>query len=483
MIQRILSFYHPNYYKTLVAMLQECEYEANQFYKWFWRRKDFDFKRHENSYKPTAKSKLLLLIMLTLAAILSVFSLALIVKWYISGFDMFFLFWGLSLFVGTPLFIAAIVPILVKVGEIIIQKPKEKQIIAEAARVFKNSKAKVIVVAGSYGKTSMKEILFAILSSEKKTAATPGNYNTPLGIGKFVKKLDGDEEVIIVEMGEYKPGDIKELCEIVDPDIGVITGINEQHHERFKTIDAAISTIHELSDYLDDKPVYINAQSPYQREEVSPSAHSYSQSGVGEWKVKNAKTGLKGTEFDLVSPKQTIKIKTKLLGLHQIGPICAAVAIAKNLGLDNTAIENAVKSIPQAKHRLQILNQFGATIIDDSYNGNPTGFEAGIKFLADLKNAVRKVYVTPGIFELGDKEEEIHYNLGKKIGETAIDEVVFVRTNGAEIMAKGIAEAKGNQNITWVDDPSDFYSHLDLYIKAGDVVMLQNCAPEHYLKK
>lgn len=464
-------------------MLQECEYEAGPFYRWFWRRDDFDFKRHETSYKPTSKSKLLYVAMLTMAVILLLLGILTLTKWYISGFDMFFLFLGLSLIVGSPLLIALIVPVLVKIGEIIIQKPKEKKVIAESTEFFKNSQAKVIAVAGSYGKTSMKEILLAVLSSEIKTTATPGNYNTPLGIGKFVQTLKGDEEIVIVEMGEYQPGDIKELCQIVDPDIGIITGINEQHHERFKTIDSAISTIHELSDFLGDKPVYINNQSPYKKESGDPAWSYYDQNGVGEWKVKNAKTGLKGTEFSLVGKKHTFKLKTELLGLHQVGPICAVVTIAKELGLSNTAIVKAVKKIPQAEHRLQVLDKFGATIIDDSYNGNPTGFEVGIKFLANIKNAVRKVYVTPGIFELGNKEKDIHFNLGKSIGETAIDEVVFIRTNGTEQMSKGVVSAKGNQNITWVEDPSEFYNHLDLYIKAGDVVMLQNCAPEHYLKK
>src|ERR1019366_5388865 len=106
--------------------------------------------------------------------------------------------------------------------------------------------------------TTFKEALATILSAGQTVAATPGNMNTPLGISRFVAKLTGKEDILIFELGEYYPGDIKQLCELTKPNLGIITGINEAHLDKFKTLARTTATIFELADYLRAEPLYKN---------------------------------------------------------------------------------------------------------------------------------------------------------------------------------------------------------------------------------
>src|SRR5262249_54259961 len=119
----------------------------------------------------------------------------------------------------------------------LLQKPIEAYIIADAKRKLRKHKAIKIGIAGSFGKTSMREILKTVISHGKRVAGPGGSHNTPLAIARFIRTLKGDEEVLVFEFGEYYPGDIKKLCKFVEPDWGVITGVNEAHLERFKTLE------------------------------------------------------------------------------------------------------------------------------------------------------------------------------------------------------------------------------------------------------
>jgi len=120
---------------------------------------------------------------------------------------------------------------------------KKRKIIATAQQILANHPALKIAIAGSYGKTTAKEIISAILGEGKKVAFTPDNMNTMIGISRFAKTLDGTEEIIIFELGEEQVGDVRDLCNLVHPDIGIITGINEAHLSSFKTLDRTTATI------------------------------------------------------------------------------------------------------------------------------------------------------------------------------------------------------------------------------------------------
>jgi len=345
--------------------------------------------------------------------------------------------------------------------------------------VYSPKTALKIAIAGSYGKTSAKEILATVLAEGKNVAFTPGNMNTMIGISRFAQTLKGDEEVIIFELGEGKVGDVKELCELIKPDIGIITGINEAHLSSFGSIDQTVATIFELRDSLGDKPLYKNIENGLVRAEVkSDDKLNYNRAGVHNWKVSYIKTDINGTDFKIKKGDKEISAHTSLLGEHNIGIITVAVDIAESLGLRPSQIEAGIKRTKPFEHRLEPKHLNGAWIIDDTYNGNSDGIEVGLELLKQI-DAKRKVYVTPGLVEQGDKTREVHEKIGRQIANVA--DVVYLMNNSVtDYIKTGLTAAgfKGEVNI--IDNPLEFYTHLDQYIIGGDIILMQNDWPDNY---
>src|SRR3989338_3774190 len=206
-------------------------------------------------------------------------------------------------FVGCLTFaLPYLLALFVFVGQLV-QEPVEMTLINRAKATLAKHKGFKIAIAGSYGKTSMREILRTVLSEGKKVAAPGGSENTPIGIARFVNRLKGDEEVLVFELGEYYPGDIKLLSEMVRPDLGIITGVNEAHLSKFKTVDAAANTIFELADFLGGKPLYVNAENKTAKAKAETGPIFFSREGVfptaGGWKVVALETSLNGLSCSL----------------------------------------------------------------------------------------------------------------------------------------------------------------------------------------
>jgi UDP-N-acetylmuramyl pentapeptide synthase len=232
-LKKFLSLYSHKFASSLVYMLQASEYDIGEFMAWFKRSNDLSVVARRAHLKLTPKASLLLAfawVMIIIEAVVLVLLLTRAIflpPWYAAAI----------IFLLIAPYVTLISLLLVLwMGSYILQRPRETKIIAEASRRIEHQRAKRIAIAGSYGKTSFKEMLQTILSESLSVAATPGNMNTPIGISRFVKTLTGKEDVLIFELGEYYPGDIANLSALVKPQMGIITGINEAHLSRFKTI-------------------------------------------------------------------------------------------------------------------------------------------------------------------------------------------------------------------------------------------------------
>ena len=456
-MKKFLSKYSPKYPRSLVYMLQASEYSIGEFFDWLKRVKDFREVEQRKKLVKTFKAQLLLgalafFIGLTLAIVL------------VKGDILTLIIYIILLPHLLPYWLA-----LCAFKLSIIQKPIERRIISKARQKLQKHKALKVGIAGSYGKTTMKEILKVVLEQSKKVAATPENKNTPLGIARFVEKLEGDEEVLIYEMGEYYPGDIKTLCELVNLDIGIITGVNEAHLDKFKHIENTTQTIFELADFLVKKEktkLYVNSESRLAKEKTTSfNVILFNNNGIeakeGNWKAEGAETSLSGTSFVLKNNKgDGIVVNSKLLGLHQVGPLSAAAHIAKSLAMKIEDIELGLKNTKPFEHRLEPREESGGvTIIDDSYNGNPDGVRAAINFLKEIKNK-RRFYVTPGLVEMGVKTEEIHKNIGRQLAEAGIEKVVLIKNSVTSFVETGLKEHNYSGEIIWFDSAIDCFNSL-----------------------
>ncbi len=374
----------------------------------------------------------------------------------------------------------------------LLNKPIENTIsngfIKDAKRILKqNNNLTVIGVTGSFGKTSVKFMLNRLLSEKYNTLATPESFNTPMGVVKTIREsLTPATEIFIAEMGAKNIGDIKELCDIVDPDYGIITAVGPQHLETFKTIQNVANTKFELADACLKKgngKVYVNFDSTDAKEKAaslnSDKIISYGDDNSLARAEKVTQTE-KGTEFTVLYKEHNFSITTKLLGRHNLINLLGAIALALDFGVSEAQIRYAVSSIKAPPHRLEIKGFInGATLIDDAYNSNPVGCLEAVNVLGSFEGK-KRIIVTPGLIELGDKEYDCNYNLGTAAADKC-DAIILVGQKRSVPMKDAIVKTDFNQNNLYVADSFlDAMKILREITDENSVVLFENDLPDNY---
>ncbi|QQG44133.1 MAG: UDP-N-acetylmuramoyl-tripeptide--D-alanyl-D-alanine ligase [Candidatus Roizmanbacteria bacterium] len=483
-IFRIIHYQH--------YLLQLEEYNLSRFLKVIKITKGIPPKDLRKNINPTLKITLIILLSLLLQLKISII-IALLFYFLIAKeliiFTLIFLVFSFIFSYIHFIFISTIVFILSPLDYFI-----KERIIASAQKKLKSyPDLKIIGIAGSFGKTTFKEVLFNVLSEKYKVLKTPKNINTPLGISNFIlNNLEKDTKIFIVEMGEYYKGDIKNICRITPPDIIVITGINEAHLEKMGSLDTTISTIFEIADnYKKEATVFMNADSKlvvenYEKYTESKKTVFFSSHNnkLSEYESKNVQfdeTNL-SLSFDLYFGNKLItKITTLVLGEYIIGDIIGTLQIAKLMEISEEEIKKGLAKLKPVNHRLEpIINKnTQVTVIDDSYNGNPDGVEEAIKLLAKFKDK-RKIYLTPGLVETGERKEEIHYNIGKRLSVVA-DIVILIKNSVTPFIAKGLKDNKfPEKNIILFETVKEAHDSLSGILKSKDVILFQNDWPDNY---
>ncbi len=471
------SAYRLGYAADITYMLQSVLYDPKVFLKWWKRVRDFRRVQHRRTLnKTSAASKLLLLarvITLIDIVVAPVILIALIIL-------------GAGLIISVPLLVFLLHPILLPlilivplaVAKKLIKEPRDKALLAAATKIYVAHPGTIIAVAGSYGKTTMKEILSTVLSEGGKTAATFGNMNVPVSLAKFAQRLDGDEKFVVVEFGEGYRGDVARMSKLTDPDIGIITGLAPNHLDEYKTMDNLASDLMSLSAHLKHQNIYVAGDNEKLRSLASHGETVFDADGLKGWKVSSIISGLDGIAFTLNKGSKTFRLRSKLVGRHLIAPLALAAVLADSLGLSKREIETGVTKTKPFEHRLQPRYVHGAWIIDDSYNGNLEGMRAGLSLLAELKTTGRKVYVTPGLVDQGDETDKVHLELGNLIAQANPDQVVLMKNSATDMIQHGMASYKGEVIIA--DDPLKYYENLELTLANGDIVLLQNDWTDNY---
>lgn len=476
MVAKYWTRYLPGYLKTLLYMLQNTEYNIGDYLRWYFRTSDFRYVMKRRGLDMTSKVKLLLVVLRLLTLVLIIAVGLCVYYFYLTTYWAWLV---LAVLVGlaAPKLLAGMIIVPLVIGDILIQKPRERVIIRRAKDVLRDHPAIRIAIAGSYGKTTAKEMLLAVLKQGKNVAATPGNMNTDIGISRFAQKLRGDEDILIFELGEEKVGDVARLSRLTVPDIGVITGIAEAHLTSFKTIERTTATIFELADFVSPDELYTNQDNHLVAKRAQNSV-GYSLKGSGDWKVSKVSSSVGGTEFTAKNGSKIVRAHTGLVGTHTVGPTVMAIVIADSLGLTTKQIEKGLKTVVPFEHRMEPRPMHGAWIIDDTYNGNSEGVKAGLEFLKHSA-ASRRMYVTPGLVEQGSMTETVHREMGRQIADSA-DVVVLMQNSVTEYIKAGMKKAGFKGKLVEIDNPLDFYTNLDQFVASGDIVLMQNDWTDNY---
>jgi len=458
-------------------MLQDTEYRFSRYAAWYNRTSDYRTVIKRRQLDMTKKVRLLLLVLYVVDLIIVLAVIASLYLFVVTNV-LWWLIAAIVLLIFKPSILAYGILVPLVVGVVIIQKPRERAIIKNAKNILAKHSALRIGIVGSYGKTTAKEILLAVIGEGKKVSATPGNMNTAIGISRFATKLSGDEDILIFELGEEKVGDVRYLSELSHPEYAVMTGINEAHLESFKTLERTVGTIFEISEFVQKDKLYMNGESSLVREKAQPDDLLFSEDGIGDWKVSNAKTTVEGTSFKLTKDDFSIDAETKLVGLHTIGVTVAGIVIAAELGIVPRDIESGLRKVKPFEHRMQPRLLHGAWVIDDTYNGNSDGVRVGLDFLKDV-TASRRVYVTPGLVEQGDKTQSVHEKIGEQAALSA-DVIVLMKNSVTEYIKAGLVRQRFEGELIEIENPLEFYTHLDQFVAAGDVVLMQNDWTDNY---
>lgn len=323
-----------------------------------------------------------------------------------------------------------------------IERAVRNKYINEAKRIIAARKKNLIVIGitGSYGKTSTKFFLAKILSRKYNVFMTPASYNTTMGVVKAIREmLKPTHEIFICEMGARNLGEIKEICDIVIPDYGIITSIGPQHLETFKSIENVIKTKFELWDAVPQKEkVFLNADNSYisGKSNIENSVLYGINNKSAEYTADNITCSSSGTEFVLNLPDGTLKLSTRLLGEHNVLNIVACCAIAHKLDVSGVDITTAVRMLEPVEHRLQMFNGGDVVIIDDSFNSNPAGAKAALDVLSSFDGV--KILVTPGMIELGEKQYELNKTFGAQAAKVC-DYIFIVGKVNYDAIFEGIS--------------------------------------------
>lgn len=477
-MRSFLFMYSWRFAEVLVYMLQSTEYKVPAYLSWLHRTKDFRKVMYRRKMDRTRAARLLVMalrlgmygqLLLGLAAAIIGYRTENLVISSVS----------LLLVLSFPTVWAYLVTVPLQLGRWLIMNPRYRRQIKASEKIFANHPGLKIAVAGSYGKTSMKELLNTVLSEGKKVAATPANKNVAISHARFAEKLHGDEDILIVEYGEGGPGDVTRFAKITHPDLGVITGLAPAHLDNYPSLQAAGEDIFSLAKFVEPGKLFVNGESEAADKFITEDTQVYTSESALGWKISDIKLDFTGVRFTIKRGKDVMHLRSGLLGRHQVGPLAFVAAAAHELGLSKKQIEDGIGKTTAFEHRMQPRNIRGAWILDDSYNGNIDGMKAGLKLLSELPGK-RKIYVTPGLVDQGDEAEEIHKELGRAIASAKPDQVVLMHNSATKDIQFGLEELEFNGNLRVEHHPLDYYLNLEHFVAAGDVVMLQNDWTDNY---
>ncbi len=345
----------------------------------------------------------------------------------------------------------------------------------------------VVGITGSYGKTSTKFILAEILRQRFNVLATPGSYNTPMGICLVVNnQLKPEHQVLVLEMGMRHRGDIRELCALAPPDVAVVTSVGVAHLETMGSIEQIALEKGDLLEHMKPGGVAVlnvdDARVAAMATRARGKVWRVSVEGRPEADVtaRDLRYGPDGAAFTVRDETGAEAVfKTHLLGRHNVLNILLGVAVGREMGLRLRQMAHAVARVQPVAHRLQLRQDGPVTVIDDAFNANPVGARNAVEILGQFDTG-RRVIVTPGMIELGERQWEENRAFGEHIARHA-DLAVLVGEQQTAPIQEGLRARNYPEEQTKIFNTFfDAQAFLKGYLRPGDVVLYENDLPDQY---
>ncbi len=354
-------------------------------------------------------------------------------------------------------------------------------------RLARRPDLKIVAVTGSYGKTSVKAITGDLLGLRRQTLITPGSYNTPMGLCLVVNTmLRPEHQALALEMGIRHPGDMDELCDIVRPHIGVVTTIGIAHLESMGTMDRIAEEKGRMISRMDadgvavlnvddERVAAMQAQAPGRVWRISAQGNPDADLAAFDIRYDHC-----GTSFVVRGENgMEQRFQTRLLGAHNVTNILLGLAVGCETGLRLRQMAHAVERLEPVPHRLQLRREGPVTVIDDAFNANPVGARNAVEILGAFRSG-RRIVVTPGMIELGERQQEENRVLGAHIADHADVALLVGRKQTAPIREGLRSKGFPAENLHVFDALRDAQAFLATFLRKGDVVLYENDLPDQY---
>jgi UDP-N-acetylmuramoyl-tripeptide--D-alanyl-D-alanine ligase len=355
---------------------------------------------------------------------------------------------------------------------------------ALAHRVRTESETTVVAITGSAGKTTTKEVTAKFLETRLRVIRNRGNFNNHIGLPLSLIELRQRPDVAVVELGMNHAGEIRTLVGIAEPEVRVWTNVGDAHLEFFESVDALADAKAEiLEGATADSVLVCNADDERIRSRTTAFAGRVVTFGFDRPATIRAAAvvdrGVDGMDAQVSTPHGVVDLKTPLVGRANLANVLAGIGVALELGISRSQIAEAALHLKPAAHRGEIVRlSKGITVIDDSYNANPTATRKALDVLAAAK-AIRRVAVIGEMLELGEQSVALHEEVGRAAVSRS-DVLVAVGGRPAEAMAHAAREAgmpaSAVRHVLTSDEAAET---LVAQLRAGDVVLVKGSRGVH----
>lgn len=370
-------------------------------------------------------------------------------------------------------------------GTAVIRVPDTLRALGDLAHYRRQKYApKVLAITGSNGKTTTKEMLFAILQEASlngtrlhgRVLKTAGNFNNLVGLPLTLLRLNKKHRVAVVELGTNRPGEIKRLAEIAAPDQAIITSVAAAHLEGLNSLAGVAKEKGALFQSMRhtgavavnlDDPSVIRLAEKFRGRKIT-----YGRGGQVRAE-SDAMLSAAGTRFTLRMGAQRCRIQLHFLGQHNIANALGAAAMAHGLGVGVSAIRGGLQSVRPYEMRMQVESWRGIGIINDAYNANPASMNAAVSTLANIGASGDRVAVLGDMFELGKESQRHHLRFGAQLAGAGIDRVYLLGKHAVDVKRGALNGGMIPDRIIIGKSHADISSLLRRRLKKGDWLLVK----------
>ncbi|MBN2538815.1 MAG: UDP-N-acetylmuramoyl-tripeptide--D-alanyl-D-alanine ligase [Deltaproteobacteria bacterium] len=337
----------------------------------------------------------------------------------------------------------------------------------------------VVAVTGSSGKTTTKEMIATVAGLSGTVLKSKGNYNNLVGLPLSLLELNRGHEKAVVELGTNRRGEIARLTDIANPDVGVITNIGPAHLEGFGSLDGIMMEKGDLFSHMKDSGVaIINRDDPFSRVLADRWTGRNISFGIDENAFVRAESIFMrnegGVSFTLKMGGTGKGVDMAVVGRHNIYNALACAAACRAMDIEYDLICEGLSAFRQIQGRMDVHRlKMGGTVIDDTYNANPTSTREALKTLNDLKGKNESIVVFGDMLELGEEAERLHEEVGSAMAETGVGSI-FLRGDFSRSVARGaIKEGFREDHIYFVETPDMMMEVLHSLLRGGDWILIK----------